>query len=103
MRKWNRLQSAQPRVLSQGDAPGAAVALLVEREHQSAFECGFIEGASGVAEVVFEAQNAEVRRFAQRLQQTPIVQLASQFAERFGLIVAAGNRRKRRSLGAHPR
>src|ERR1700730_6059012 len=55
-----------------------------------------------MAEVMFEVQHFEVRRFAQRFEQTPVVEFAAQLAKRFRLIVTAGNRRKWRELRAHP-
>ena len=84
-------------------AAGAAVALLVQREHQGAVGRRRVEGARGMAQMMFEVQHAQVRRFPEHVEQAAVVEFAPQLAERFRLIVAAGNRREGRQLRAHPR
>jgi len=52
---------------------------------------------------MFEIEDAEIRRPAERVQQAPIVEFAAQLAERLGLVVAARDRSERSKPRAQPR
>ena len=103
IRKWNRFKDFQLRAFAERDAAGAPVALLVQSEHDGALGVRRVEGAGGMAQVMFEVQDAQFRRFPEHFEEAAVIEFAPQLPQRLGLIVAAGNRRERREFRAHPR
>ena len=102
MRKRNRFENAQAVALAERNRAGAPVALFIKCKHHSAIGIGRVESAGCVAKVMFEVQDFEVRRLAQRFEQAAVVEFAAELAKRLRLVIAAGNRSKWRQLRAHP-
>ena len=86
MREWNGPKNSQARVLTERDTPRAAIALLVKSKHDGAAGRRCVESAGSMAEVMFEIEDAEIRRPTERVQQAPIVEFAAQLAKRLGFV-----------------
>ena len=59
MWKWNRFEDSQLRAFAQSNASVVAVTLLVQGERDGAVSARRIEGACGMAQMMFEVQDAQ--------------------------------------------
>src|ERR1700730_9516821 len=59
IREWDGPKDAESRVFTERDIPCAAIALFVQRKHDSAVSRRRVEGARGMAKVMFEVQDTE--------------------------------------------